>query len=53
MYSLHWYYEHQPDLNISNPAVREELYRIMQFWLLMGVSGFRVDAAHILLQSFS
>ncbi len=50
-YFLHRFYSHQPDLNISNPAVRKEIHHIMQFWLALGVSGFRVDAAHILVQN--
>jgi maltose alpha-D-glucosyltransferase / alpha-amylase len=41
---FHRFYEHQPDLNIANPAVQEEIERIMGFWLELGVSGFRVDA---------
>ncbi len=53
MFYHHRFYAHQPDLNIANPAVREEIHRIMRFWLLMGVAGFRVDAAHILVQSDS
>ncbi len=44
-----WYYHtffpHQPDLNISNKAVQKEIFRIMHFWLKLGVSGFRMDAA--------
>lgn len=42
---LHHFYDFQPDLNTANPAVREELRRIMGLWLQLGVSGFRVDAA--------
>ncbi|MBC5775776.1 alpha-glucosidase C-terminal domain-containing protein [Pontibacter sp. KCTC 32443] len=53
MYYLHRFYAHQPDLNIASPDVRREIHHIMRFWLLMGVSGFRVDAAHILVQSDS
>ncbi|MGH7481783.1 MAG: alpha-amylase family protein [Longimicrobiales bacterium] len=49
-YFLHRFYEHQPDLNISNPRVREEILRIMGFWLELGVSGFRVDAAPFLIE---
>jgi len=41
----HTFYPHQPDLNISNPAVQKEIFRIMHFWLKLGVSGFRIDAA--------
>ncbi|MDX6234717.1 MAG: maltose alpha-D-glucosyltransferase / alpha-amylase, partial [Nocardioidaceae bacterium] len=41
----HRFYDFQPDLNMENPAVREEIHKIVGFWLQMGVSGFRVDAA--------
>jgi maltose alpha-D-glucosyltransferase/alpha-amylase len=44
-YYFHRFYEHQPDLNIANPAVRDEIEKIMGFWLQLGVSGFRMDAA--------
>ncbi|GAB3239071.1 alpha-amylase family protein [Kineosporia babensis] len=43
-YYLHHFYRHQPDLNVTNPAVRDEIARIVGFWLALGVSGFRVDA---------
>jgi trehalose synthase len=43
-YYLHSFYKHQPDLNVSHPAVRDEVAKIMGFWLQLGVSGFRVDA---------
>ena len=49
-YYLHRFYHHQPDLNIANPAVREEICKIMGFWLKLGVSGFRVDAAPFLIE---
>lgn len=44
-----WYYEgpfgyHMPDLNLDNPAVREEIARIIAFWQGHGVKGFRLDA---------
>lgn len=52
-YFLHRFYNHQPDLNLANPAVRREIHQIMGFWLSLGVAGFRVDAAHILVQSDS
>ncbi len=41
---LHHFYKHQPDLNIENPKVQEEISRTLGFWLELGVSGFRVDA---------
>jgi maltose alpha-D-glucosyltransferase/alpha-amylase len=49
-YYLHHFYDFQPDLNVSNPAVREEIQRIMGYWLRLGVSGFRVDAAPFLIE---
>ncbi|HWM90649.1 MAG TPA: alpha-amylase family protein [Thermoanaerobaculia bacterium] len=49
-YYFHRFYAHQPDLDISNPAVREEICRIMGFWLELGVSGFRLDAAPFLIE---
>ncbi len=49
-YYFHRFYEYQPDLNITNPAVREEIYKIMGFWLELGVSGFRIDAAPFLIE---
>src|SRR5690554_1306269 len=51
-YYLHRFYKEQPDLNISNPLVREEILRIMGFWLKFGVSGFRVDAAEMLVEPY-
>ena len=42
-YYLHVFAKKQPDLNMDNPKVREEVKRIMQFWLDMGVDGFRED----------
>jgi len=50
-YYLHHFYKEQPDLNISNPQVREEIFRIMGFWLELGVSGFRIDAAKQLIKT--
>ncbi len=49
-YYLHHFYKEQPDLNIANPAVQEEIYKIMGFWLELGVSGFRIDAAPFLIK---
>jgi maltose alpha-D-glucosyltransferase/alpha-amylase len=42
---LHHFYDFQPDLNITNPNVREELRRAMGLWVQLGAAGFRVDAA--------
>ena len=49
-YYLHSFYRHQPDLNIANPAVRDEIAKTMGFWLELGVSGFRVDAVPFLIE---
>ncbi len=43
-YYWHRFYSHQPDLNYDNPAVRQALLRVMDFWLRLGVDGLRVDA---------
>jgi glycosidase len=47
-YYLHRFAPFQPDLNISNPAVRDEIVRVVGFWLTVGVSGFRMDAVPFL-----
>ena len=40
---LHLFAKKQPDLNMDNPTVREEVKKILRFWLDMGVDGFRED----------
>ncbi len=42
-YYLHYFAEKQPDLNWDNTKVRQEVYRLMRFWLDKGVAGFRMD----------
>ena len=42
-YYLHLFARKQPDLNMANPKVREEVKNILRFWLEMGVDGFRED----------
>jgi maltose alpha-D-glucosyltransferase/alpha-amylase len=49
-YYWHRFYSHQPDLNYDNPAVQEEMMRVMRFWLDMGIDGFRVDAVPYLFE---
>jgi hypothetical protein len=49
-YYLHHFLASQPDLNLANPAVRDEMVKVMGFWLSLGVSGFRVDAVPYLLE---
>ncbi|HEX8629824.1 MAG TPA: alpha-amylase family glycosyl hydrolase, partial [Catenuloplanes sp.] len=46
----HRFYKFQPDLNINNPEVREEIKKICAFWLQLGVSGFRMDAAPFIIE---
>lgn len=46
----HRFYRFQPDLNLGNPAVREEIKKIVAFWLQLGVAGFRIDAAPFILE---
>lgn len=48
-YYRHSFYRHQPDLNTANPAVRDEIAKIIGFWFQLGVDGFRVDAVPYLL----
>ena len=50
-YYLHQFYKFQPDLNVANPEVRDEIARIMGFWTQLGLSGFRVDAVNFLIET--
>ncbi|MDT4950233.1 MAG: maltose alpha-D-glucosyltransferase / alpha-amylase [Pseudonocardiales bacterium] len=50
---FHRFYDFQPDLNWSNPAVRAEIKKVMAFWLQLGASGFRIDAAPFVLEQVS
>ncbi len=43
-YFWHRFYHHQPDLNFDNPAVQEAVFEVMEFWVELGVDGFRLDA---------
>ncbi len=49
-YYWHRFFSHQPDLNFDHPAVREEVWNVMKFWLEMGVDGFRLDAVPYLVE---
>ncbi|HYJ49007.1 MAG TPA: alpha-amylase family protein [Microbacterium sp.] len=49
-YFQHVFYKHQPDLNIANPRVRDEIAKTIGFWLALGVSGFRIDAVPFLIE---
>ena len=43
-YYLHLFHKKQPDLNWENPALRQEIYKMMRWWLDKGLAGFRIDA---------
>src|SRR6202034_2007063 len=49
-YYWHRFFSHQPDLNFDNPQVIEAVFKIMRFWLDMGVDGFRLDAIPYLVE---
>jgi maltose alpha-D-glucosyltransferase/alpha-amylase len=49
-YYWHRFFGHQPDLNYDNPAVRQEMWNLMKFWLEMGVDAFRLDAVPYLVE---
>jgi maltose alpha-D-glucosyltransferase / alpha-amylase len=46
----HRFYDFEPELNATNPRVREEVKKIAAFWLKLGVSGFRMDAAPFVIE---
>lgn len=50
MYFWHRFYSTQPDLNYDNPEVREEMLKVMKFWLDLGIDGFRADAVPYLIE---
>ncbi|WP_328461946.1 alpha-amylase family protein [Actinoplanes sp. NBC_00393] len=50
LWYYHRFYKFQPDLNINNPAVREEIKKICSFWLQLGVAGFRMDAVPFIIE---
>lgn len=47
-YYLHLFSKKQPDLNWENPRVREEIYKMMEWWLQKGVDGFRMDVINMI-----
>jgi maltose alpha-D-glucosyltransferase / alpha-amylase len=49
-YYWHRFFSHQPDLNFDNPAVRQQMWEVMKFWLELGVDGFRLDAIPYLIE---
>ncbi|WP_447553822.1 maltose alpha-D-glucosyltransferase [Vreelandella sp. EE22] len=49
-YFWHRFYSHQPDLNFDNPVVLDEILKVMEYWLDMGVDGLRLDAIPYLVE---
>jgi maltose alpha-D-glucosyltransferase / alpha-amylase len=49
-YYFHRFYDFQPDLNTLHASVRDEITRVMGYWLELGVSGFRMDAVPFLIE---
>jgi len=43
-YYWHRFYSHQPDLNYESPQLQKEIFRVVDFWMDMGVDGLRLDA---------
>jgi trehalose synthase len=50
-YYLHRFYRHQPDLNVGSTEVRDEIRKLIGFWLAQGISGFRVDAVPFFIET--
>ena len=44
LYYLHVFHKKQPDLNWENKELREEIYKMINWWLDRGLAGFRIDA---------
>jgi maltose alpha-D-glucosyltransferase/alpha-amylase len=49
-YYWHRFYRHQPELNFENPEVQLELFKVVDFWLKMGVDGFRLPSVPFLFE---
>ncbi|MFZ2960492.1 MAG: maltose alpha-D-glucosyltransferase [Candidatus Ozemobacteraceae bacterium] len=49
-YYWHRFFSHQPDLNYENPAVQLAMFETVEFWLNLGLDGFRVDAVPYLFE---
>lgn len=47
-YYLHLFSRRQPDLNWANPAVRKDIYAMMNWWLARGIAGFRMDVIDLI-----
>jgi maltose alpha-D-glucosyltransferase/alpha-amylase len=49
-YYWHRFFSHQPDLNYDNPDVQAEMLKVLEFWLDLGLDGFRLDAVPYLFE---
>ena len=49
-YYWHRFFSHQPDLNYDNPEVPDEMLKVLEFWLDLGLDGFRLDAVPYLFE---
>lgn len=49
-YYWHRFFHHQPDLNFDNPDVQQEIFNILDYWVNLGVDGFRLDAVPYLFE---
>ena len=49
-YYWHRFFSHQPDLNFDNPEVRKAVFKVLDFWLELGIDGFRLDAVPYLFE---
>ena len=47
-YYLHFYSRQQPDLNWENPRMRQDIYKMMNFWIHEGIGGFRMDVIDLI-----
>ncbi len=48
MYYFHLFTKEQPDLNWENPAMRNDVYKMMNWWLDKGIAGFRMDVIEVI-----
>ncbi len=49
-YYWHRFFHHQPDLNYDNPQVRKAIFKVLDFWMNLGVDGMRLDAVPYLFE---
>lgn len=50
-YYFHQFYHFEPDLDVLQPEVQEEIKRVIDYWLSFGIAGFRVDAVSHMIES--